>query len=171
MRNCNVFRISHFCAAGRIQPNWWNGPGNRDSPRSALRIAIPLPVSSALMQRRGTPPRKPGYSSGRRAHRHSAPWLYATGQGRPSGEAVRERLRQCGAGFFLHPLYPGDRAAWGRLCRLLSAGKMKTEKGECHLRFEDLKEALEGQMIIAVPPQGYGQMRRKLRNRTNKPTK
>ncbi|MEP4291650.1 MAG: error-prone DNA polymerase [Rhizobiaceae bacterium] len=59
-------------------------------------------------------------------------------------------------------LYPSDRAAWGRLCRLLSAGKMKAEKGECHLRFDDLEEALEGQMIIAIPPQGYGANEEKL---------
>ena len=52
-------------------------------------------------------------------------------------------------------LYPSDRAAWGRLCRLLSVGKMKSEKGECHLRFGDLEEALEGQMIIAVPKSGW----------------
>ena len=29
--------------------------------------------------------------------------------------------------------YPQDRAAWGRLCRLLSFGKRRAEKGECIL--------------------------------------
>ncbi len=31
--------------------------------------------------------------------------------------------------------YPTDRAAYGRLCRLLSAGKLRAPKGECHLAF------------------------------------
>ncbi|PYF04880.1 DnaE-like error-prone DNA polymerase [Rhodopseudomonas faecalis] len=35
--------------------------------------------------------------------------------------------------------YPTDRAAYGRLCRLLSAGKMRADKGECHLTFADLE--------------------------------
>ncbi|MFC0241354.1 error-prone DNA polymerase [Rhodopseudomonas telluris] len=36
--------------------------------------------------------------------------------------------------------YPTDRAAYGRLCRLLSTGKLRAEKGECHLTFGDLEE-------------------------------
>ncbi|MEP0943569.1 MAG: error-prone DNA polymerase [Rhizobiaceae bacterium] len=68
-------------------------------------------------------------------------------------------------------IYPSDRAAWGRLCRLLSNGKMKSEKGECHLRFEDLEEALEGQMIIAVPPQGYGTNKEKVEKLIEAPEK
>ncbi len=35
--------------------------------------------------------------------------------------------------------YPTDRAAYGRLCRLLSAGKLRADKGECHLTFADLE--------------------------------
>jgi len=35
--------------------------------------------------------------------------------------------------------YPTDRAAYGRLCRLLSTGKLRAEKGECHLTFGDLE--------------------------------
>ena len=31
--------------------------------------------------------------------------------------------------------YPTDRAAYGRLCRLLSDGNRKAKKGECHLSF------------------------------------
>ena len=30
-------------------------------------------------------------------------------------------------------VYPRDRAAYGKLCRLLSRGKLKAEKGECIL--------------------------------------
>ena len=50
-------------------------------------------------------------------------------------------------------IYPTDRAAWGRLCTLLSKGKMRAQKGECHLWFEDILEALEGQIVIALPPE------------------
>src|ERR1044072_9251095 len=31
--------------------------------------------------------------------------------------------------------YPTDRAAYGRLCRLLSMGKLRAKKGECFLDF------------------------------------
>jgi error-prone DNA polymerase len=48
--------------------------------------------------------------------------------------------------------YPTDRAAWGRLCRLLTLGKERAPKGECLLRFEDVLAHAEGQVFIAVPP-------------------
>ena len=48
--------------------------------------------------------------------------------------------------------YSIDRAAYGRLCRLLSAGNLKAKKGECHLTFEEILAASAGQMLIALPP-------------------
>jgi error-prone DNA polymerase len=48
--------------------------------------------------------------------------------------------------------YPTDRPAYGRLCRLLTAGNLKAQKGECHLTFEQVLGASEGQMLIAIPP-------------------
>jgi error-prone DNA polymerase len=48
--------------------------------------------------------------------------------------------------------YPTDRPAYGRLCRLLTAGNLKAKKGECHLTFEEILAAAEGQMLIAIPP-------------------
>jgi len=47
--------------------------------------------------------------------------------------------------------YPRDRQAYGRLCRLLSKGKLAAEKGECHLRFADLAEFSEGLLLVLVP--------------------
>jgi len=47
--------------------------------------------------------------------------------------------------------YPRDRAAYGRLCRLLSRGKLSAEKGECHLRFQDLAEFSEGLLLVLMP--------------------
>ena len=48
--------------------------------------------------------------------------------------------------------YPTDRQAYGRLCRLLTEGNLKAKKGECHLAFEEILAASEGQMLIALPP-------------------
>ena len=48
--------------------------------------------------------------------------------------------------------YPTDRAAYGRLCRLLSTGNLKAKKGECHLTFAEILSASEGQIFIALPP-------------------
>ena len=48
--------------------------------------------------------------------------------------------------------YPTDRSAYGRLCQLLTKGNRKAKKGECHLSFEDILAASEGQIFIALPP-------------------
>src|SRR6516165_6140460 len=48
--------------------------------------------------------------------------------------------------------YPIDRTAYGRLCRLLTAGNLAAKKGECHLTFEQILSASEGQVLIAIPP-------------------
>ena len=49
--------------------------------------------------------------------------------------------------------YPVDRAAYGRLCRLLTKGNLAATKGECHITFDDILAAAEGQIFIALPPQ------------------
>ena len=48
--------------------------------------------------------------------------------------------------------YPRDRAAYGRLARLLTRGNRRTKKGECDLGFEDVLAEGEGQCFIAMPP-------------------
>ncbi len=48
--------------------------------------------------------------------------------------------------------YPTDRQAYGRLCRLLTAGNLAAQKGECRLTFEQILGASEGQMLIVIPP-------------------
>jgi error-prone DNA polymerase len=51
--------------------------------------------------------------------------------------------------------YPTDRQAYGRLCRLLTASNRKAHKvgkGECHLTFDNILSASEGQIFIVVPP-------------------
>ncbi|RJL11257.1 error-prone DNA polymerase [Paracoccus siganidrum] len=47
---------------------------------------------------------------------------------------------------------PTDRAAWHRLSRLLTRGKRRAGKGECHLRLDDLQRGCAGMILIALPP-------------------
>ncbi|MBT8408245.1 MAG: PHP domain-containing protein, partial [Alphaproteobacteria bacterium] len=46
---------------------------------------------------------------------------------------------------------PRDRAAWGRLCRLISAGRLRAEKGHCALKFEDLLRWGAGLELLIHP--------------------
>ncbi|MEM9277877.1 MAG: error-prone DNA polymerase [Pseudomonadota bacterium] len=48
-------------------------------------------------------------------------------------------------------VWPEDREAWGNLCELLSLGKRRAPKGECHLGFEDLLSFGHG-LLMAVHP-------------------
>jgi error-prone DNA polymerase len=52
-------------------------------------------------------------------------------------------------------VYPRDRAAYGRLCQLLTCGKRAAEKGECHLRLNDLVEFSEGQLFVLTLPHRF----------------
>ncbi|MDE2378695.1 error-prone DNA polymerase [Bradyrhizobium sp.] len=57
-------------------------------------------------------------------------------------------------------VYPRDRAAYGRLCQLLTRGKRgdditRIEKGECHLAFDDLLEFAEGQLLVLTLPHRF----------------
>ena len=49
--------------------------------------------------------------------------------------------------------YPTDRAAYGRLCRLLTLGKRRAAKGDCRFSFAELQDHGEGQVLIVVPPE------------------
>jgi error-prone DNA polymerase len=46
--------------------------------------------------------------------------------------------------------YPGDRAAYGRLCRLLTLGKRRAEKGGCRLSLDDVTAHGAGQNFIVL---------------------
>ena len=48
--------------------------------------------------------------------------------------------------------YPRDRAAYGRLCRLLTLGQRRAEKGGCVLHADDVAGHAEGQILIALAP-------------------
>jgi error-prone DNA polymerase len=48
-------------------------------------------------------------------------------------------------------IYPTDRAAYGRLCRLLTVGKGRAGKGACHLDWADVEEWNTGLLGILLP--------------------
>ncbi|UQR66100.1 error-prone DNA polymerase [Bradyrhizobium sp. C-145] len=57
-------------------------------------------------------------------------------------------------------VYPRDRAAYGRLCQLLTKGKRgddvtRIEKGECRLTFADLLAFSEGQLLVLTLPHRF----------------
>jgi error-prone DNA polymerase len=48
-------------------------------------------------------------------------------------------------------VYPTDRDAYGRLCRLLTIGKKRAGKGKCRLDWQDVVEWGEGLIAVLVP--------------------
>jgi error-prone DNA polymerase len=48
--------------------------------------------------------------------------------------------------------YPTEREAYGRLCRLLSRGKLRAKKGDCELHGADLADHAEGLLFVLMPP-------------------
>ena len=48
--------------------------------------------------------------------------------------------------------YPRDRQAYGRLCRLLTLGKRRAEKGDCRFTLADIIAHGEGQILVVLPP-------------------
>ncbi|MGJ8582673.1 MAG: error-prone DNA polymerase [Marinosulfonomonas sp.] len=46
---------------------------------------------------------------------------------------------------------PRDRTGWGNLCRLISLGRLRSEKGACQLRFEDLVKWGAAQDLLLHP--------------------
>jgi error-prone DNA polymerase len=51
--------------------------------------------------------------------------------------------------------YPRDRAAYGRLCRLLTLGQRRAEKGECTLYLADVAAHADGLIIVVLPPEDW----------------
>ncbi|GGD08651.1 DNA polymerase III subunit alpha [Pyruvatibacter mobilis] len=48
--------------------------------------------------------------------------------------------------------FPRDRAAYGRLSKLLTLGNRRAPKGECHLSLADIAGAQDGQVLVVMPP-------------------
>ena len=114
------------CAAPRIRRKWWRAPTSLGLPPSASPTAILLPAWCALTTKRAS---ETSSSSSARG------WSPVDG--------------------FEVLAYPTDRAAYGRLCRLITTGNLKAKKGECALAFEQILSAGEGQIFIVIPPQQF----------------
>ncbi|MDE0864163.1 MAG: PHP domain-containing protein, partial [Rubripirellula sp.] len=49
-------------------------------------------------------------------------------------------------------LWPTDRTAYGQLCRLISRGRMRAQKGTCELAWKDIVEFSSGMLAGLIPP-------------------
>ncbi len=59
-------------------------------------------------------------------------------------------------------VYPTDRAAYARLCQLLSTGKGRADRGVCHLHWDDVQAHVEGLIAILLPDQPDDALRENL---------
>jgi error-prone DNA polymerase len=103
------------------------------------RGAVVIPFSNPSL------PSPSGLTPGSAAHdeRHRAPAKLGP-RVRPEDDGMGEaRSVLC---------FPTDRAAYGRLSRLLSLGQRRAEKGGCQLGLVDLLDHAEGQIVVALPP-------------------
>jgi error-prone DNA polymerase len=50
-------------------------------------------------------------------------------------------------------VFPTDRFAYGRLCEILTLGRRRAPKGECHLDYADLAAQGEGLIAVALTPE------------------
>ncbi len=60
-------------------------------------------------------------------------------------------------------VYPTDRTAYGRLCRLLTLGKGRAGKAACDLDWEDVESWSEGLLAMLVPDEADGTCAARLR--------
>ncbi|PZU72659.1 MAG: error-prone DNA polymerase [Brevundimonas sp.] len=59
-------------------------------------------------------------------------------------------------------VYPQDRSAYSRLCRLLTLGKRRGGKGACRLGWDDLAAHAEGLVAVLIPERADAGLRRRL---------
>ena len=85
------------------------------------------------------PPAPPGFRRSVSAHIYNTPRLL------PAAKIVlREGLSAT--------LLPKTRVGWGQLCRLISRGRLRADKGGCDLEFDDLLEFGGDQLILLHAP-------------------
>jgi len=65
---------------------------------------------------------------------------------------VTSSLRLCVSASLSVLVFPTSINAYGNLCQLLTRGKRRAPKGECHLTFHDLFEYHEGLLAVVLPP-------------------
>ena len=85
-----------------------------------------------------------------RAHAAAKDIASSRGGGRATRFILGSRLTFQDAPGLSLCLYPTDMPAYRRLCRLLTTGKRRAPKGQCHLTLADLAAHNEGLLAIAV---------------------
>jgi error-prone DNA polymerase len=55
-------------------------------------------------------------------------------------------------------VYPANLTGWGRLCRLLTLGNRRVNKGECHLTLDDLLGDARDLLLIVLPSRDYSSL-------------
>ncbi len=74
----------------------------------------------------------------------------------PEGVPFIPGVRLCLSDGFEYLAWPTDRTAWGRLTRLLSAGRMSAPKGECHIDRAALLAHAQGSVMAMLAPEDIG---------------
>jgi error-prone DNA polymerase len=79
--------------------------------------------------------------------------------------AAKEHKLKLIVGAEIHPrdalpvvLWATDRRAYGRLCRLITLGRRRADKGQCELTFDDIAAHAEGLLAGAIPPQNIDEI-------------
>ena len=119
--------ISPSCAAAPMPRSWWRRQRRSGSRPSPSPTATRLPAWCAPI----SPRRRSAESNSSSAH-----------------GSISKMRRACS------PI-PRDRAAYGRLCRLLTLGQRRAEKGQCTLFLDDVASHAEGLIFIALPPDDW----------------
>lgn len=112
----------------------------RDEASQSLRVRSSHQVDACSRQQVGQPQDLPLPQV---AHTSQAPHLPKLIVG------SRLVLRDCPVDWLA---LPTDRAAYRRLSRLLTLGKRRADKAECHLDLQDLEAGCLGMILIALPP-------------------
>ena len=137
--SCMESSADGLCRAGRLQQ--LQLPGRRLAPQE-------LALTAASLGHPGSPSPT------------GIPWPVSSAPIRGLRRGEDPPYRRCAIGI------PGrrgaadlstDRAAYGRLCELLTLGRRRAPKSECHLAYADLRAHRQGQIVIALPPEDFGQ--------------
>ncbi len=128
----------HNTLAGIVRAH---GPAKETGLKFVVGVKLKL-SSPAQRERKGPTPQAWG-GEGKSSQNPPSPFPH---RGRDVGPCPLPQ-----AGEDMHLLaYPTNRSAYGRLCRLLSTGQRRAEKGKCNLTLDDVQDFADG-ILFALP--------------------